>query len=208
MTNPPYLVACLVRLRAGFDRLSPGRDKGSDGWIGDRPHQQEGDASDHNPRPDGRVLAIDIDATGPWSRPFGDLVELMRGDSRLEYIIWNRRIASRSQGWTWRTYTGTGDPHTSHAHFSARHDYTGNTSTAPWPLEDIVTPDDIKDIVQAVLDAPVKVGDETWKLGTAVGYAAREVYLVDKQVPQVVPTVDEIADAVAARLTPAGPAGS
>lgn len=128
----PYLVPCLVTLRSEFNRLSPNRDKGADGWIGDTAHQTH--TSDHNPDAQGRVLAIDIDSTGPWPRPFGDLVESLRGDARLEYIIWNRRICSRDQGWTWRTYTGTADPHTNHAHFSARHDHTGNTSTAPWGL--------------------------------------------------------------------------
>lgn len=128
----PYLVACLVTLRSEFNALDSGRDKDSDGWIGDEAHQQE--TSDHNPDGRGRVLAIDIDSTGPWPAPFGDIVESVRGDSRLEYVIWDRRIASRSHGWTWRAYDGR-DPHTGHAHFSARHDHTGNTSTAPWGVE-------------------------------------------------------------------------
>jgi hypothetical protein len=34
-----YLVPCLVTLRAEFNSLSPGRDKGADGWIGDTAHQ-------------------------------------------------------------------------------------------------------------------------------------------------------------------------
>jgi hypothetical protein len=128
----PYLVPCLVVLRSEFNELSPNRDKGADGWIGDTAHQVH--TSDHNPDALGRVLAIDIDSTGPWPKPFDTLVESLRGDDRLEYIIWNRRIASRDQGWTWRTYTGTADPHTNHAHFSARHDHTGNNSIAPWGL--------------------------------------------------------------------------
>jgi hypothetical protein len=138
MTDP-YLVPCLVTLRAEFNALNPLRDKGSDGWIGDVEHQ--GHSSDHNPDSRGRVLALDIDSTGPWPAPFTNIVESLRGDSRLEYIIWNRRIASRDQGWRWRTYTGTSDPHTGHAHFSARHDHTGNTSTAPWHLEDFMAID-------------------------------------------------------------------
>jgi hypothetical protein len=128
----PYLVPCLVTLRAEFNTVSPNRDKGADGWIGDIAHQAR--SSDHNPDSLGRVLAVDIDSTGPWATPFDGLVESLRGDSRLEYIIWNRRIASRDQGWTWRTYTGSADPHTGHAHFSARHDHAGNDSTAPWGL--------------------------------------------------------------------------
>lgn len=132
----PYLVACLATLRSEFNALDPARDKGADGWIGDAAHQAE--VSDHNPDSAGRVLALDIDMTGPWPAPFGDLVESLRGDARLEYVIWNRRIASRSQGWTWRAYSGTSDPHTNHAHFSARHDHTGNTSTATWHLGDFM----------------------------------------------------------------------
>lgn len=127
-----FLVPCLVTLRAEFNELAPGRGKGADGWIGDTAHAAR--ASDHNPDAQGRVLALDIDSTGPWPRPFDDLVEGRRGDDRLEYVIWNRRIASRDQGWTWRTYTGTSDPHTGHAHFSARHDHSGNDSTAPWEM--------------------------------------------------------------------------
>jgi hypothetical protein len=137
-----YLVSCLATLRAEFNALNPKRDKGSDGWIGDEAHQKE--HSDHNPDSKGRVLALDIDATGPWPVPFNTLVESLRGDSRLEYIIWNRRIAERDQGWTWRTYTGTSDPHTGHAHFSARHDHTGNTSTSDWGISAMATIDEIK----------------------------------------------------------------
>lgn len=134
----PYLVPCLVTLRAEFNTIAPNRDKGADGWIGDAAHQAR--TSDHNPDSLGRVLAVDIDSTGPWPggvtdfNAFNMMIESLLGDGRLEYIIWNRRIASRDQGWTWRTYTGTADPHTGHAHFSARHDHTGNDSTAPWGL--------------------------------------------------------------------------
>lgn len=127
-----HLVPCLVTLRAEFNAIAPGRDKGADGSIGDTAHAAR--ASDHNPDAQGRVLALDIDSTGPWPRPFDSLVEDCRGDDRLEYIIWNRRIASRDRDWTWRTYTGSSDPHTGHAHFSARHDHAGNDSTAPWGL--------------------------------------------------------------------------
>lgn len=129
-----YLVPCLVTLREEFNALSPHRDKGADGWIGNAAHQKR--KSDHNPDAQGRVLALDIDSTGPWPRPFDELVESLRGDDRLEYVIWNRRIASRDQGWKWRTYTGTADPHTNHAHLSARHDHTGNNSTAPWGIKE------------------------------------------------------------------------
>jgi len=149
----PYLVACLATLRAEFNALSPHRDKGADGWIGDTAHQAR--TSDHNPDSAGRVLALDIDSTGPWPDEFSSIVESLRGDSRLEYIIWNRRIASRGTNWSWQTYTGTSDPHTSHAHFSARHDHTGNTSTATWHLEDFMplTEADVKAVAAEVVKA-------------------------------------------------------
>ena len=147
----PYLVPCLVTLRAEFNAVAPGRDKGADGWIGDTAHQSR--TSDHNPDSQGRVLAVDIDSTGPWPgvgvtdfNAFNMMVESLRGDARLEYIIWNRRICSRDQGWKWRTYTGTTDPHTGHAHFSARHDHTGNTSTADWGIETMAIADDVTKI--------------------------------------------------------------
>jgi hypothetical protein len=150
--SAPYLEPCLATLRAEFNALNPKRDKGSDGWIGDEAHQAE--HSDHNPDSAGRVLALDIDATGPWPggvtdfNAFNMMVESLRGDSRLEYIIWNRRIASRDQGWKWRTYTGTSDPHTGHAHFSARHDHTGNTSTADWGIEIMAVADDVAELLK------------------------------------------------------------
>lgn len=155
-----YLVECLKQLRTEFNALSPNRDKGADGSVGDTAHQAE-PTSDHNPDLQGRVLAVDIDSTGPWPADFNALVQYVVGrqksgaDNRLEYVIWNRRIASRSQGpWTWRTYTGTADPHTNHAHFSARHDHTGNTSGSSWGLTEefdvALTPEDLGNIAAAV----------------------------------------------------------
>jgi hypothetical protein len=154
-----YLVPCLVQLRTEFNALSPDRDKGADGSIGDTAHQAES-TSDHNPDALGRVLAVDIDSTGPWPADFDALVKYIVGrqrsgaDNRLQYVIWNRRIASRSTNWAWATYTGTADPHTGHAHFSARHDHTGNTSGSSWGLTEefdvALTPDDIGKIATAV----------------------------------------------------------
>lgn len=139
----PYLVTCLVELRSEFNGINQKRDKGADGWIGDAAHQNE--VSDHNPDSTGRVLALDIDSSGPWPVEFdtyvNNIVDRQNDgyDTRLEYVIWNRRIASRSNGWNWVKYTGSNDPHINHAHFSARHDHTGNTSGKTWafiPEED------------------------------------------------------------------------
>lgn len=145
MALAPYLVACLSTLRAEFNAENPARDKGADGWIGDAAHQAE--TSDHNPDSQGRVLAIDIDVTGPWPADDGlaGYVSFIIGrcrsgaETRLEYVIFQRIIYSRSNNWRAGTYTGA-DPHTNHAHFSARHDHTGQSSTADWNLQEVSMP--------------------------------------------------------------------
>lgn len=207
MTDP-YLVPCLAVLRAEFNALNPKRDKGSDGWIGDTAHQSH--TSDHNPDSAGRVLALDVDSTGPWPgigvtdfNAFNMMVESVRGDARLEYVIWNRRIASRDRGWKWRTYTGTSDPHTGHAHFSARHDHTGNTSTAPWHLEDFVAldTDDVRAIwmTDGIIAAPdwaAKSGNQYWSPATYLQNqqaALAKVQLAIAGLPQDV--LDKLAEA-------------
>jgi len=136
MTSP-YLIPCLVTLRAEFNKEAPNRDKGADGWIGDAKHQNE--TSDHNPDSQGRVLAIDIDSSGPWPAGYtldtyvNDIIaKCQNGDEdRLEYIIRNGKIYERHNGYKARDYNGS-DPHRNHAHFSARHDHTGQNDTGEW----------------------------------------------------------------------------
>jgi hypothetical protein len=150
-----YLVPCLQQLRVEFNALSPRRDKGADGWIGDAAHQKR--LSDHNPRPDGRVLALDVDSTGPWPVDFHAailyLVDRQRADvdSRLEYVLHDRKQASRRTNWLWVPYLGS-DPHTGHTHFSARHDLAGNGSERSWQLGRLLEKDNDMPDVQDLLD--------------------------------------------------------
>jgi hypothetical protein len=145
------LVPCLVSLRAEFNLAGPNRSKASDGSIGDIAHAQS--SSDHNPDETGatpyedsdklnEVHAIDVTDSGPWLSGFDfdrDGVEAVRlrhlrgEDDRLQNIIRNGRIASRSWGWTWRTYTGS-NPHDKHAHFSSRYSTAQESDTSPWGL--------------------------------------------------------------------------
>ncbi|MCO8271351.1 hypothetical protein M1L60_12175 [Actinoplanes sp. TRM 88003] len=156
------VVPCLLRLRDEFDDLAPHRDKQEEGTIGDKNHHS---TSDHTP--DERsvhlrhkdadnlneVHALDIDAD---LRLPGTTMEaavqflLTRcrsgAEKRVRYIIFNRRIWSASDGWQQNEYTGK-DPHTGHAHFSAKYDTPLEASTASWRLEDIpvaLTNDDKK----------------------------------------------------------------
>lgn len=133
------LTKSLTRLRSDFDRRFPSRYKHSDGWIGDAAHAQN--KSGHNPDdtsgskpeytdPDSKaeVRAIDVDkdlndSRGVTMQQCADaLISNERDRKRLAYVIFNRKIASQSNGWRWETYTGS-NPHTEHLHASGDPDY-------------------------------------------------------------------------------------
>lgn len=183
----PILVPCLVSLRGEFNEVGPRRDKASDGWLGDRAHALN--SSDHNPDESGRtpyedadnvdeVHGLDVDDTGPWGNGFSfdvgvELIRLrhQRGeDDRLQNIIRNGRIASRSWGWTWRTYSGS-NGHYEHGHFSARYTTAQERDVSPWGLVeewgDMALSDDDKAWIKATVDAAVdrRVGDVVPRLG-------------------------------------------
>lgn len=143
------LVPSLVSLRSEFNALAPDRDKTSDGSVGDLLHQQE--MSDHNPDETGstpykdadftdEVHAIDVDKD--LNKPGWDMEKAVQiivqrhrdlRDIRLQNVIFNRRIWSRSWGWVEREYTGS-NPHDKHAHFSARYTTEQENDTRPWGL--------------------------------------------------------------------------
>ncbi len=144
------LVPALTALRDEFNRLAPGRDKTSDGWIGDPAHA--GSPSDHNPDETGNtggssdadnideVHALDVDADlrkAGWSMQ--KCVDILldrhrRGlDNRLKYIIFNKRIWSADWGWASRPYSGA-NLHTMHAHFSTRYTAVQENDARPWGL--------------------------------------------------------------------------
>ena len=143
------LVPSLVSLRAEFDRLAPARDHASDGSIGDGEHSQN--SSDHNPDETGKtpsedadskneVHAIDVDRDlkrSGWSMERAVQIIVLRHrsgvDNRLQNVIYNRRIWSRSWNWTARAYTGP-NPHDHHAHFGARYTTAQENDTRPWGL--------------------------------------------------------------------------
>jgi len=143
------LVPCLVTLRDEFNRLAPNRDKASDGSVGDTSHGAN--PSDHNPDETGRTPSEDADSKNEvhaidtdhnlrkpgWSmeRCVEIIVTRHRSgaDDRLQNVLYNRRIWSRSWGWTARPYTGS-NAHTEHAHFSARYTSAQEADTSPWGL--------------------------------------------------------------------------
>jgi hypothetical protein len=161
------LVPCLVTLRSEFNALAPYRDKASDGSIGDTAHSQS--SSDHNPDETGNtptedadsineVHAIDVDKDlrrAGWTMQKAVEIIVVRHrqgrDDRLQNVIYNRVIWSRSWGWTARRYTGA-NAHTQHAHFSARYTTAQERDTRPWGLLE-AEDDDMATITQSDFNA-------------------------------------------------------
>jgi hypothetical protein len=149
------LVGCLVRLRSDFNDLAPNRDRASDGSIGDTAHAAGG-SSDHLPDEDfaalrgkdadstNEVHAIDVDvdlrrAGVTMEKVVQHLLDRCRDgrETRLRYIIFNRRIWSASTGWRQEAYTGA-NPHDHHAHFSASYATARESDTRSWHLEEVI----------------------------------------------------------------------
>ena len=120
----PRLSKAAIQLREQFDDSYAGRDRSSDGWIGDTRHAAR--PSDHNPDAEGWVRAIDIDRDlSGKAKPdlMPDLVDQIRllcksgFEKRISYIIFDGFIYSAKFRFIKRKYTGA-NKHTKHAHFS------------------------------------------------------------------------------------------
>ncbi len=133
------LAPSLARARTEINSRWPRRDHSSDGWIGDPAHRTR--PSDHNPNRRGVVDAIDIDVDGINCAL---LVAILITHPAVNYVIWNRRIWSRSRGFKVARYTGS-DPHTNHIHCSILQTVAAENHTAPWH---IATGVDVVPVVQ------------------------------------------------------------
>lgn len=219
-----HLVPCLAKLRDEFNAIAPGRDKTSDGTIGDTAHQQS--VSDHNPDETGAVpirdadssnevhgLDVDVDLRTP-GLTMEKIVQFTRArclagtEKRLRYIIFDRRIWSASNGWREEPYRGA-NPHDHHAHFSASYDSAREASTASWHLEDIpvaLNETDKIDLRAIVRDELTAFGkrDPLATIYLRTGYVANTFApAIAKAVAAIVPQdVDEdaLAAALAAKL--------
>jgi hypothetical protein len=126
----------VISLRNEVDLRWPDRNKDSDGIIGDAAHAAR--VSDHNPRPDGEVCAIDITSE---SIDYNWLAEHLRqrslnGDARIKYVINQRKIFDKLVSPDWRAYDGT-DPHISHVHVSVIPHAAANPS---WDIRPVIPP--------------------------------------------------------------------
>ena len=125
----------IVTLRDEIDEAAPGRNKASDGMIGDAAHASRD--SDHNPWLNDTVRAIDVThdpARGVDADVIAREVAAMLGKHPAlgsgAYVIRNSRIISTDRlGEGWRPYGGS-NPHDKHGHVSVG--LTNYNSTAPW----------------------------------------------------------------------------
>ena len=131
-----FLAPSLRALFAEVNQVAPGRNKRSDGSVGDTSHQAR--LSDHNPdnTAGGVVRAIDLTHDPGGGCDCNQLVTRVREgrDPRVAYVIWNRRIMSGQGGpspWVWRSYDGT-NPHDHHMHVSIRHTRAAQTAVGSW----------------------------------------------------------------------------
>jgi hypothetical protein len=127
----------LTSFREAVNAAYPGRDKTSDGTVGDLAHQATD--SDHNPDPDGSVDAWDMDVQldGPDKPPPAEdlehLKQVFEVHESSKYWIHNRVIASRDTNWKRFPYTGL-NPHDKHIHFNTRPSH--ENSSAPWVIRE------------------------------------------------------------------------
>jgi len=130
----------LEKLRSQVNVKWPDRSKESDGSIGNAEHSAR--ESDHNPDLDGVVKAIDITHDplhGFDSYAFADML-LKNRDTRIKYVISNRRIGSGDIGpvpWIWRPYSGK-NPHDHHCHISIKKDAVFFDSVAEWKIDGVI----------------------------------------------------------------------
>lgn len=172
-----YLAPALAQLRYEVNVAHPKRDRASDGWIGDKAHQNR--KSDHNPDPlpNGVVRALDIDDDGM------DKVALRNAvlhDKRVEYFIQDGLIYTRRNGFRAQKYTGP-NPHTSHAHISLRHGKIYENDKVTWNYKKSTTPSkpapnkSVATLASEVLTGRWGNGDDRRRRLTAAGYNYSEV---------------------------------
>lgn len=157
----PVLTKSLTRLRSDYDELAPNRDKSSDGWIGDKAHQQttsghnpddtpgvEAERSDADTKPEVRAIDVDVDLRLPDINMLKTIQKILASPEdlkRLIYIIYNGVIWSKSRNWKSATYTGK-NKHTQHAHYSGDPAY--DEDAREWSIASMG--DDVGKITDAV----------------------------------------------------------
>jgi hypothetical protein len=133
MSKKVWLSKAAETLRAQVNETWVDRDKRSDGWISDSKHALR--KSDHNPRSNGEVCALDIDAglsnEQGIAHALADQLRLTaKKDKRISYIIFSRKICSKRSLWRWVKYRGI-NPHNKHIHISFKPNQKGHKFDIP-----------------------------------------------------------------------------
>ncbi len=127
-------------LLAQINTLAPGRDKSSDGSIGNAEHASRN--SDHNPwvhDHNGQPIVTARDFTNdPKHMDSHELALLLieSRDDRIKYVIDHGHICSGRKGpspWVWRTYSGA-NAHDHHCHVSVLDDEKYFDDERPWRI--------------------------------------------------------------------------
>jgi peptidoglycan hydrolase-like protein with peptidoglycan-binding domain len=121
-----HLAPSLVQLRDEVNARWPHRPKGSDGTVGDTAHSAR--KSDHNPNARGSVNAFDITYPGVDPKV---IIAAVSKHPAANYVIFNRKIYSRSGGWKAEPYSGA-SPHTEHLHVSILQTVVAESITSKW----------------------------------------------------------------------------
>ena len=203
----------LDQLLYEINAAAPGRGKASDGSIGDEDHQSRD--SDHNPHCCGWVVTardfthdpgggFDSYLFADWLRHrcAGDILINGQRETRVKYIISNRRITSPERGWAWDDYTGD-NPHTHHCHVSV--DCTGEggpmDDTTPWGWPDGGNDMSINDQVPATGGRDIGVClSDIWNAVAmgASGYDPAVALHINAQLNAIQNQVNDLAATVAA----------
>lgn len=133
------LAESLKQFRTEINAAFPGRNKASDGSIGDSTHSAR--TSDHNPNDAGVVCAIDV-THDPASGCTGERLAaalIESKDKRIKYLIYNKRMCRAyphqgSPAWSWKPYNGA-NAHQHHIHISVVSDKNLYDSTDEWDLD-------------------------------------------------------------------------
>lgn len=121
-----HLAPSLVQLRNEVNARWPRRPKSSDGTVGDTSHSAR--ASDHNPNGRNSVNAFDITYPGVDPKV---IISAVSKHPAANYVIFNRKIYSRSNGWKAEPYSGA-NPHITHMHVSILQTVAAEQSKRPW----------------------------------------------------------------------------
>jgi hypothetical protein len=117
----PAAIAVLRQATA----LAPKRKKASDGLLPSKAHIKASPNSDHN-----TGLAVDLTHDPKQGIDCAEIFEKLKEDSRVEYLIFNKKIWSKQKKRLGnRTYSGS-NPHVKHLHISINPDMANDTS--PW----------------------------------------------------------------------------